>query len=111
MVPRFAGDKEKHRGKSLGRKFSHCGNPVVYIVGRLKIVKLARGRTRWTGVAEMKFAGFMLLLAGWGIVLAAVGILPSAGKKTAFVLAGLAVEIIGLALVARTYRTAQEERR
>jgi hypothetical protein len=59
----------------------------------------------------MKLAGFLLLLAGWGIVLAAVGMLASAGQRTAFVLAGFGVEITGLILVARTYRIAQAERR
>ncbi len=62
------------------------------------------------GVLRMKLAGLLLLLAGWGIVLAAVGILASAGQRMAFVLAGIGVEIIGLVLIARTYRAAQVER-
>jgi uncharacterized membrane protein len=58
----------------------------------------------------MKLAGFLLLLAGWAIVLAAVAMLASAGQRTIFVLAGISVEILGLALVARTHRTLPEER-
>ena len=58
----------------------------------------------------MKLAGLLLLLAGWGIVLAAVGILASPTQRTAFVLAGFAVEIMGLILVAHSYRAAREER-
>ncbi len=59
----------------------------------------------------MKLAGFLLLLAGWSIVLAALVMLSSAGQRTAFVLAGLGTEIMGLILVAYTYRAAQGERR
>ena len=58
----------------------------------------------------MKLAGFLLLLAGWGIVLTAIGILATAGKQTAFVLAGIAVEVVGLVLVARAQRPAEESR-
>jgi hypothetical protein len=39
----------------------------------------------------MKLAGFLLLLAGWGIVLCAVAWLPSAGVRSGFVLAGVGV--------------------
>jgi hypothetical protein len=49
----------------------------------------------------MKLAGFLLLLAGWIIVAAAVILLLPANAKTVFVLAGVAVEIMGLTLVIR----------
>ncbi len=43
----------------------------------------------------------MLLPAGAAIVLSAVALLPGAGARAAFVLAGIGVEILGLALLAR----------
>jgi hypothetical protein len=42
--------------------------------------------------------GILLLLSGWGIVLAAVALLgTAAGARTVFILAGLVTEGIGLA--------------
>jgi len=52
----------------------------------------------------MKLAGFLLLLSGWGIVVSTLPLLPSSGVRAAFVLAGMAVELIGLTLVARSHR-------
>ena len=49
----------------------------------------------------MKLAGFLLLLAGWVIVAAAVILLLPANARTIFVLAGVGVEILGLAIVIR----------
>jgi hypothetical protein len=46
----------------------------------------------------MKLAGFLLLVAGWAIVVAAIALLPAAGARAGFVLAGIAVEFFGLAL-------------
>jgi hypothetical protein len=51
----------------------------------------------------MKFTGILLLAAGWAIVVAAVALLPSAGARTAFVLAGIAVELLGLGLAVRAH--------
>jgi hypothetical protein len=51
----------------------------------------------------MKLAGFLLLPAGWSIVVAAVTILQAPVPRTAFVLAGIAVEVLGLILVVRSY--------
>jgi len=51
----------------------------------------------------MKLLGFLLLLAGWAIVLAAIILLPSAIVRAAFVLSGMAVEILGFALVIRSH--------
>lgn len=51
----------------------------------------------------MKVAGFLLLLAGWAIVLAALVLLASAPPRAAFVLAGLGVEVLGLVLVIRSH--------
>jgi hypothetical protein len=51
----------------------------------------------------MKLAGFLLLLAGWGLVLSAVVLLTAPPPRAAFVLAGFAVEALGLVLVVRTH--------
>jgi hypothetical protein len=57
----------------------------------------------------MKLAGLLLLFAGWALVLAALAILPSTAARTGFVLAGLAVEILGLVLIARAHRILPED--
>lgn len=51
----------------------------------------------------MKLAGFLLLLAGWAIVLTAIVLLSQAAARGAFVLAGTAVEVVGLVIVVRTH--------
>ena len=51
----------------------------------------------------MKLAGFLLLVAGGGLVLAAVALLASALPRTGFVLAGVAVEALGVVLVAHSH--------
>jgi len=51
----------------------------------------------------MKLAGFLLLLAGWGLALSAVILLSSAAPRAAFALAGVAVELLGLVLVVRAH--------
>jgi hypothetical protein len=58
----------------------------------------------------MKLAGFFLLLAGWIIVAAAVILLLPANARTVFVLAGVAVEILGLTLVIRSNPLAAGEK-
>ena len=50
----------------------------------------------------MKLAGFMLLVAGWIIVLAAAALLQAAAQG-AFALAGFAVQILGLVFVFRSH--------
>jgi hypothetical protein len=57
----------------------------------------------------MKFTGFLLLLAGWGLVLSALVLLRSVPAQTGFVLAGIAVEGLGLGLVARTHLVLPED--
>lgn len=56
-----------------------------------------------SGQVGMKLAGFLLLLAGWGIVVSTVPLLPSLPMRAAFVLAGVAVELTGLGLVVRSH--------
>ncbi len=51
----------------------------------------------------MKLAGFLLLLSGWGIVVATLPLLPSLPMRAGFVPAGLAVELMGLGLVVRSH--------
>lgn len=48
----------------------------------------------------MKLTGFLLLVSGWGIVLAALFLLR-ASPLPVFILLGMGVEILGLVLVAR----------
>ena len=57
----------------------------------------------------MKLGGFLFLLSGWAIVIAAVLLLANAARAV-FMLAGLAVEIVGLALVLRSHSVLQGER-
>ena len=58
----------------------------------------------------MKLAGFLLLLAGWIIVLFAVSLLPTLGQRAGFVLAGAGVEAGGLVLVVRSHLAFSGER-
>ncbi len=58
----------------------------------------------------MKFAGFLLLLAGWVIVVSALAMFASASLRIVFVLAGMAVEFLGLSLAARAHLVLGEER-
>ena len=57
----------------------------------------------------MKLAGCLLLISGLLIVLAALVLLPSFGLRPAFVVAGIAVEIVGLGLIARGQVTEQRQ--
>lgn len=51
----------------------------------------------------MKLLGFLLLLAGWLIVLSAIVLLPALFIRATFAMAGFAVEILGFALVTRAH--------
>ncbi len=52
---------------------------------------------------ELRIAGFLLLLTGWILMLAAVVMLSALPPRTAFAVAGFAVEILGFVLVARSH--------
>ena len=52
----------------------------------------------------MKALGFLLLLAGWIITLAAVALLRTTLERSGFVVAGMGVEILGLILLLRAHR-------
>ena len=58
----------------------------------------------------MKLTGFLFLLAGWLIVLAAVALLAPALPRAAFVLTGLGVEVLGLIFVVRSQSVVRGER-
>ena len=51
----------------------------------------------------MRISGFLLLLAGWAIDLTAVAILKAVTQQTIFVLAGTAVQLLGMGLVVRSH--------
>ena len=51
----------------------------------------------------MKIAGFLSLLAGWFLVLAALALLPEGTARNAFVAAGVAVEALGFVLAVRSH--------
>jgi len=50
----------------------------------------------------MKLIGFLLLLSGWGIVLAAL-IMLRGNSISVFIVLGVGVEILGLVLVAKAH--------
>jgi hypothetical protein len=58
----------------------------------------------------MKLAGFLLLLAGWGIVLTALALLAQGLGQVCFVLAGVGVQVLGLVLVIRSHPLLRSER-
>jgi hypothetical protein len=59
----------------------------------------------------MKAVGFLLLLAGWFLVLAAIVLFAQPSLRAAFVLAGVAVEVLGLVLAFRSHLIPREEKR
>jgi len=58
----------------------------------------------------MRLMGFLFLLAGWLLVLAALVLLKAAAPMAAFIVAGIAVEAVGLVFVARTYLAPRGDR-
>jgi hypothetical protein len=56
----------------------------------------------------MKFLGFLLLLAGWAIVLSAVTLLSAKASLGVFVLAGMGVEAMGLVFIGRSHPILRE---
>ncbi len=59
----------------------------------------------------MKFVGFLLLVTGWVLVLAAIVLLASPSPRAGFVLAGVAVEGLGLTFVIRSHLILREDKR
>ena len=58
----------------------------------------------------MKVVGFLMLLAGWFLVLAAIVLFVAPPLRAAFVLAGIAVETLGLILAFRSHLIPREEK-
>jgi hypothetical protein len=58
----------------------------------------------------MKIAGFLLLLAGWILMLAAIALLPGGGARAIFLAAGSGVEALGLVLFVRSHLSPKEDR-
>ena len=59
----------------------------------------------------MKPIGFLLMLGGWIIVLAAIALLPAGASQASFVLVALGVETLGLTLVFRAHLIPSRERK
>ncbi len=57
----------------------------------------------------MRAIGCLLMVSGWLIVMAALVLLTRIAERYGFVLAGLAVEILALVLLAQRYRALQLE--
>jgi hypothetical protein len=55
----------------------------------------------------MKIAGFLLLVAGWFLVLAALALLRAPWPRAAFVLAGIGVQALGMVLGFRSHTAAR----
>lgn len=51
----------------------------------------------------MRASGFFLLVSGWGIVPAAFSLLHGPGPRAGFVLAGVALELLGFVLIVRSH--------
>jgi hypothetical protein len=62
-------------------------------------------------MSEMKAVGFLMLLAGWFLVLAAIALFPAQPMRVAFVLVGIGVEALGVVLVFRSHLIPREEKR
>jgi hypothetical protein len=58
----------------------------------------------------LKLLGFLLLTMGWVLVLSAIVLLKQEAARGGFVLAGLAVEALGLFLVVRSHIAPKPER-
>jgi uncharacterized membrane protein len=52
---------------------------------------------------KLKIAGFLLMLAGWAIAVTAIFLLRTQIAKSAFVLAGTGIEVLGFVLLARAH--------
>lgn len=58
----------------------------------------------------MKIAGFLLLLAGWVIAVSAVMLLAAALPRAGFIVAGMGIEALGLALAFYSHLLPEEGR-
>jgi len=58
----------------------------------------------------LRLVGCVLLLSGFAIVLAALVLLTALSQRFAFVAAGFAIELLGLALLTHGYKSLQKAR-
>ncbi len=58
----------------------------------------------------MRVLGFLMLVAGWFLALAAIVLFATEPSRAVFVLAGIAVEAVGLVLAFRSHLTPREEK-
>lgn len=65
--------------------------------------------SNWNAYVRMRIAAFLLLAAGWVIVTAALFLLNMAAPRVAFVLAGLAVQVLGFVFAIRSHRVLESE--
>ena len=59
----------------------------------------------------MKFAGLLVMPAGFFLAIAALVLFADPGERVGFVLSGLAVEALGLGVAVRAHLMAQRENR
>ncbi len=59
----------------------------------------------------MKFAGLLVMPAGFFLAIAALILFSDSGQRIGFVLSGLAVELLGLGVAVRAHVLAQREDR
>ncbi|MFZ0744563.1 MAG: hypothetical protein WAM85_09150 [Terracidiphilus sp.] len=59
----------------------------------------------------MKYAGLLVMPAGFFLSIAAILLFPTPAPRAAFVVCGLAVEFMGLAVAVRGHMGPREERR
>jgi hypothetical protein len=57
----------------------------------------------------MKYAGLLVMPAGFFLSIAALVLFPAPAPRAAFVLCGLAVEALGLAVAVRGHMEARQE--
>ena len=57
----------------------------------------------------MKYAGLLVMPAGFFLTIAAIILFPDAVSRTAFVLCGLAVEVLGLVVAVRGHMATRGE--
>jgi hypothetical protein len=55
----------------------------------------------------MTSIGYLLMVSGWLLTFASLFLLAGQGQRLTFVVAGLLVELLGLALIAVRYRSLQ----
>lgn len=59
----------------------------------------------------MKYAGLLVMPAGFFLTIAAIVLFPGATQRTAFLLCGLAVEVMGLVVAVRGHMQLRSENR